>query len=241
MVKSGAPAIAARQAWSSGSPSTLEVMTSSAGAAATVWARLASCSRVSRSAQCTSSTTSRRGRRALAVRTSRATVSRLPRWRRGVVHGVVERAQLQRLRQIEQVVEVDPVLVGDQALGDRARGRRDPRLDAAAAWHLQQAADQRADRVLPGARAEVEHQALVLAEAQGLGLAPELLDQPGLADAGAAAQVDRVPGTAVATGLEQPPELGELRAPADEGAGGRRPDLGRCRSGARPRPAPPGP
>ncbi len=69
-----------------------------------------------------------------------------------VVHGVVERVQLDGLRQIEQVVEIDPVLVRDQAFA-AARAA----AGSVAAGPFKEAADERADRVLAGAGAEVEH------------------------------------------------------------------------------------
>ena len=118
-----------------------------------------------RSAQCTSSTTSRqRPARARALHQlghRLALAAAAPR----VVHRVVERAQLERLRQIQEIVEVDPALVGEQPFGQRALDRRAGGFRVARALEPEQAAHQRADRVPPGAGAEVEHQAEVEGEA----------------------------------------------------------------------------
>ena len=158
-----------RQAWSSGSPSMREVMTRSAGHAARRRSKAARWSRVGRSAQCTSST-SEQERRALAGLAHQLR-HRLPlaAAARRVVHRVVERAQLGRLGQVEQVVQKDPALRG---LGHRqrrpARRRRCGRRRVAAAAQPEQAAHQRADRVLAARRAEVEHQPGVARETDAL-------------------------------------------------------------------------
>ena len=109
-----------RQAWSSGSPSMREVMTSIARHAAAVRGKAARWSRVARSAQWTSSTASRRGARALACAHQRGHRLAHAAAARRAVHRVVERTQLGRLRQIEQVVQEHPT-VGERRVGATAR------------------------------------------------------------------------------------------------------------------------
>ncbi len=120
---------------------------------------------------------------------------------------------------------MDPALGGEQTFGQRTLDRRAGGFRAARALEPEQAAHQRAERVPPGAGAEVEHQAEVEGEALVLGLPSELLDQRGLADPGLAAEVDALAGAALPTGAQHALELGELGAPADERAAVRAPAL----------------
>ena len=76
-----------------------------------------------RSAQWRSSTTRRRGCRALALRDQLGHRRALAVVARRVVHGVVERPQLDRLWQVEQIVEVDPPLGHQPPRPSPARGR----------------------------------------------------------------------------------------------------------------------
>ena len=135
---------------------------------------------------------------------------------RRAVHGVVQRTQLGRLRQVEQVVEEDAAIderrVGGYGVLERGPGG----CQVAAGAQPEQAAHQRPDRVLPGAGAEVEHQAEMTGETLGYRLRLELLDQARLADSRLAANDDRLAGAVRATGAERGPEPGELDAPADE-------------------------
>ena len=78
IVINGLPWIEPRQAWSNGSPSTREVITSIAGQSATVAVIVANWVSVTGSAQWTSSTITRIGMRPLTARTRSATTSRLP-------------------------------------------------------------------------------------------------------------------------------------------------------------------
>ena len=140
-------------------------MTRSAGNSATIAARLARWASVSRSAQCTSSMTRRRGAdsaRPLDQPGHRAPLALVA---RRVVHGVVEGPQLGRLRQVEQIVEKDGIIGRHQALGRRPFRHGLDSFGIACDVEAEKAPDERADRV-PRAGAEVEHQAGVAGEAR---------------------------------------------------------------------------
>ena len=84
---------------------------------------------------------------------------------RSVVHGIVEGAQLDRLRQVEQVVEKDCVIGRHQIRGQRAFARRVGCLHVAREREAEDDPHERADGVASGAGAEVEDQPGVAGEA----------------------------------------------------------------------------
>ena len=124
-----------------------------------------------------------------------------------VVHGVVEPAQLDRLGQVEQIVQKHPLVRFQPASRNRVLGRLGAGRLGTAAGQSHQAAHQRADRVLALADTEIEHQALVRGEALGPGQRGELFDQPGLADPGLATQHHRLARAGLPAGLEHAGEL----------------------------------
>src|SRR4051794_26824467 len=83
----------------------------------------------------------------------------------GVVHGGGERAQLDRLRQVEQVVEEHGVRLGDEAFLD-SPGRSSGSLGTAGeVVEAEQSAHQSPDRVAAGTGAEVEYEPDMAGEA----------------------------------------------------------------------------
>jgi len=96
-----------------------------------------------------------------------------------------------------------------QARGDRLFRGIGARGLITAHWQLQQATDQRADRVLALAGAKIEDQAAIVVEAASLGVFAELLQQPRLSNAGLASDQD---GFALAPGLAAFHGLREARA-----------------------------
>ena len=135
---------------------------------------------------------------------------------RGVVHRVVERAPFARLRQVEQVVQEHELVRADVARGHHALGRRAPFLYARCRRESEQAADDRAHRVLASAHAEVEHAAVMDREAERLAETPHLVDEPRLADARLAAHIDGLSRERRHARARDAPELFELRLAADE-------------------------
>ncbi len=108
----------------------------------------------------------------------------------GVVHRIVERAQLQRLRQIEEVVDEDPLGLGEGPGGERLVGGAGTGLLGAGGGQTHQAAHQRRNRPLPLAGAEIQHQAAMHGEAGLARGAHCFLGQPRLADPGGPTQQD---------------------------------------------------
>ena len=122
----------------------------------------------------------------------------------GVVHGVVQRPQLHLLRQIEQVVEVDPPLGVEQLGlegGIRGRSRR------GGSPKPEQTACERRDRVVAARHAEIEHQARMENVAERLGSPLAYLQQAGLADAGLAPDIHGLAGPGLEAGLQHAPDL----------------------------------
>ena len=140
----------------------------------------------------------------------------------GVVHGVVERAQLDRLRQVEQVVEEHGVRLGHEAVGQGRAGRGSGRLGPAGeVVEAEQPAHEGPDRVPAGAGAEVEHEPGMAGEAGLLGRVLELLDQTGLADSGLAPHEHGPAAPAPDARVKDGAELAELGVAADERSAGR--------------------
>lgn len=82
-----------------------------------------------------------------------------------IVHGIVERAQLRRLGQANEIVEKYDRFGCDEA-GCEGRVGGPPRcLSRAVRLKTQNAANERAARIPAGAGAEIEHQAEVIGEA----------------------------------------------------------------------------
>ena len=134
---------------------------------------------------------------------------------RRAVHGVIERAQIGRLRQVQKIVQEHAPLGergvrGDRPLECRLAGRR------LAGAQPEQTAHQRPDGVLAGRRAEVQDQTGVTGKTPRRGPALPLLEQSGLADAGLATEVYRLPRADVEAGLQRAIELRDLGASADE-------------------------
>ena len=133
-----------------------------------------------------------------------------------------ERAQRRRRRHVEQVVEEQLAVGGDRSgrggALDRcpALGRLDRAGDA------EKAARQAADRVPAGLGAEVEHGGGVAGEAERPGLGRELGDEPGLADAGIAADDDDPAALPLGAGRGHGGEVAQFLVAADERAGARR-------------------
>jgi hypothetical protein len=135
---------------------------------------------------------------------------------RGIVHGVVHSAQGRRLWQIQEIVEVDPLLVPRQALSESSIHRCPSRGRIAAVRSSEQAAHQGAQRVVAGTGAKVEDQSNVAGEAGTCGRSLELFDNAGLADAGLASDYDSLPRTGVPACRQHLLESGQLRMPADK-------------------------
>jgi hypothetical protein len=182
----------------------------------------ARCESVKAFAQCTFSTVRITGPRPLGPTDQRHHHVLLAAVTGVVVHGVVDAAQFDRLGQVEQIVHQHPLVRLQPAGGDRILGRLGANRLGATAGQSQQAAHQRADRVLALADAEIEHQALVRRKALRQGQRGELLDQPGLADPRLAAQHDRLAGASLSAGLEHAGELAQLRFAADQAPAGAR-------------------
>ena len=233
---------ATRQAWSKGSPSMREVMTSSARALGdrpgerrqAVERRAGPPSARPRPPGAAAAACGRphqiRGGRPLAAVA------------RGVVHGVVEGAQAGRLRQVQQIVQVGPLIVGHaDRRAERASLRRlRPRpasLPVVSPSRLRTSA-----RIAScaGAGAEIEHQGDMAGEARRRGQRLELLDDAGLADARPRRGPPR-PDRCRSRGRRRARRgTGRARRAGRRRAGARaRPR--RHRSGARPGPARPGP
>ena len=187
--------------------------------------QLARCASSSWSAQWTSSTTSRRGRARLARCDQPGHRASLTLVARRVVHGVVEGAQLLRLRQVEQVVEEDGIVGRHKAVGHR------PSAAAAAAASLVISRPSRlrtsartASRPVPVPKSSISP--TWQAKPAAAAFAQELLHQPGLADARLAPDVDRLAPARLAAGRQRRVNWAQLALPADERravAGRRRP------------------
>ena len=144
----------------------------------------------------------------------------------GVVHGVVEGAQVRRLGQLEQVVQEHRVLGAERVVARSARHGRGRPAGAARRLAPEHAEDEGPDRAPPGAGPEVEDQPGVAGEAGPARLLLELLDEARLADPGLAADVDGLPSPVRAAGDEGRAEVAQLGCPARErsAAGRRAPD-----------------
>ena len=137
---------------------------------------------------------------------------------RGVVHRVVKRAPFAGLREIEDVVQKHDLVGTDgPGCGNLFRGGA-PFVGAGRRPQLQQAVDDRADRVLVLAHAEIEHEAAVAGKAQRFGEAAHLVDEPCLADARLAAYVHDVTGPLFETRVRDALELLEFSLAADKHA-----------------------
>ena len=133
-----------------------------------------------------------------------------------VVHGVVDRPQLRRLRQIQKVVQEHALVRRHQPLRDRTVAGRRPRPDLGARGQAQQTAHDRPDGIAALADAEVQDEPGVTRKALGDGDATEFVDQAALADAGFAAHVHRQTAARLPAGGDDALELAELGAAADE-------------------------
>ena len=103
---------------------------------------------------------------------------------------------------------------GNEARGDGPFDGRDP--GGAIPGRAEQAADDGRDGGGAAGLAEVEDAADVASEALRFGGTGELFDEPGLADAGLAADQDDLAPRPVADSLQRARQLGELAVPADE-------------------------
>jgi hypothetical protein len=113
------------------------------------------------------------------------------------VHGIVQRPQLDRLRQVQKIAQIHAP-VRERRIGvDDAVERRLAGCGIAAALQPEETAHQRPDRVLSGRRAEVQDQTRVGGETPRRCPALKLLQQAGLADPGLAADVDGLPRAAL--------------------------------------------
>ena len=157
---------------------------------------------------------------------------------RGVVHRLVDDLQLAMLRQIEQIVEEAALRCRNEPFGLGPEGGAQPLNLSGARRERKQAGDDRTDRIAIPANPEIKHMADMAGVALGLGEPAELLYQPGLADAGVAAQMHHRPaptGSAIGDHEAQPVEIGFApdkrtgAAFADGEQGGGAPDADRFR------------
>ena len=139
----------------------------------------------------------------------------------GVVHRIVERAPFGGLGQVKQVVEKYAPIRRHHALGDKTLRRAQPLRRIGCRRQAEQALQQRADRVLAFADAEIEHQRAVDREALRVGVSPHFLDEARLADAGFTSHENNPAGTPAEAGANDAPELLELGLAANEGAAAR--------------------
>ena len=109
-------------------------------------------------------------------------------------------------------------VAAEQRLGEGLLGRRRPDRLAAARRYPEQAADQRPDRILALADAEIQGERPVAGEAAGRRQALELLHQSGLADPRFAAQIDCLADAGLEARVERAGELPGLGPAADERA-----------------------
>ena len=108
------------------------------------------------------------------------------------------------------------MLLVEQALGGGALRRRLAQRLAGPRSEAEQAPDHGTNGVLALAGPEVEHQPRVAGEAGRLGQRLELVDQPGLADARLAPDIDDLALAGLPAGRQHGLELRQLRAPADQ-------------------------
>src|ERR1700722_20188873 len=133
-----------------------------------------------------------------------------------VGHRIVQRRPFPGLRQIEKVVKEDLLLLGDGSLSDQPFDCCAPFPGGGRRRKAEKALQQVANRVMPSADAEIEHQTSMGMESPRFGERSHLFDEPGLADAGVASDVDDVPGVSGAQRFENAFELLELSLPADK-------------------------
>ena len=148
-----------------------------------------------------------------ASRIRRATLAAVA---RGIVHGVIDRAQLERLGKAEEVAQEHGILARDQALADRPVRRGEPGIRIAGRFEFQKFAHQGAARITIDAGAEIENQPGVAGEILFAGQGQQFLEQAALAHPGLAANIDCTAAPGVATRLQQRPELLDLGAPSHE-------------------------
>ena len=134
-----------------------------------------------------------------------------------VVHRVEDRALLLALLQAEQVADQDLVLGCDEARLERAAQRRSPRRVLGVPRQPEEIGDHRRERLLALADSEVEHASQVTRVALRPGPQLQLFHQPGLADAGLAADHDGRARTGVAHAVEHTGKLPQLGLPAGQG------------------------
>lgn len=137
----------------------------------------------------------------------------------GVVHRIVDRVKLGRLSEVEKIVEVDELFGIDVSFCGGSRGRIMTGGGVRGDFQAEKAADQRPDGVLSLARAEIEHQGLVRRDTLGLRLPHELLDEPRLADARLATDVDQMPSELIEAGPEKTAKLRKFGLASDEWTG----------------------
>ena len=135
---------------------------------------------------------------------------------RGVVHALVDNAQILGQRHGEQVCSEHGFIAshesGCQRIGKRLLACRQVVIAGAA----QHARHDPPNRVLRAAQAEIERERLMGAEAGRCGGGLELLDQAGLADPRLAAHYHQVPRTVLAACLTQGAELAQLDRASDQ-------------------------
>ena len=134
----------------------------------------------------------------------------------GVVHRIVQCPERSRLRQVQEIVEVDALLTGHQPITQGPLGGRLQRRWNAARRQVQQAAHKCPDRVLTTTGAKIEHESGMADEACGLGKRLHLLEDASLTDAGFATHDDGLASVRRPARAQRSLELRELRAPADE-------------------------
>ena len=147
---------------------------------------------------------------------------------RRVVHGIVERALLRWLRQVEKVIEEDQVIRCCGSAGDRIRCRGAALGFRRSRRHAEHACNECTKRIAPLARSKIENERDVTGKSARSRFLGEHLRQAGLADAGFAADVDDCAVPGLRNAVEHRLQHGDLATAAHQRHGG-----GRCWPGAR--------
>ena len=140
----------------------------------------------------------------------------LPAIASSAVHSVVEAAQLARLLNVQEIIEVHAAIGREEAALDASLRGGLAFILRACCGEIEDAAHQRADGVLLRAHSEAEHQPAVGREPHARGGRLDLLEESRLADTRLAANVDGLAATGPQAIGQNRLELIELLSSADE-------------------------
>ena len=145
---------------------------------------------------------------------------------RGVAHGVIERAQLQRLRQFQEIVQVNGAIVIQQPASINALCSL-PSLRFVTCWlEREQAPYQRVDGPLPLPDAEIQDKDSMAIEASVSRNPHKLLGEARFANAGLAANLDRLAFAGFQTSSQHTNKSINLVLPSDQCSAARSAPLG---------------